>query len=57
MEEKESKEIEKVSTKGLRIFISIQLLLLFITIIFLLQNGEYGWSLFMTLPLTVNKKT
>jgi hypothetical protein len=53
MEEKESKEIEKVSTKGLRIFISIQLLLLFITIIFLLQNGEYGWSLFMTLPLSI----
>jgi len=53
IEEKGNNKIEKVDKKGLKIFISIQLILLFLVIVLLLKSGEYGWSLFMVIPFSI----
>lgn len=44
---------EKISRKGIRLFLMLQVVLLVIVFLSLLQSGEYGWTLFCIVPFSL----
>ncbi|MCZ8328005.1 MAG: hypothetical protein O9302_08095 [Cyclobacteriaceae bacterium] len=52
MEEKLSSSKE-VSAKGLKVFVIVQIFILFLTTIIMLQGGYYTWSLFVAIPFSL----
>nr|MCU0383877.1 hypothetical protein [Cyclobacteriaceae bacterium] len=53
MEEKLNKSNENVSAKGLKVFLIVQIFILFLTTVILLQGGYYSWSLFVAIPFSI----